>query len=97
MNPLGRLLPSARYEVWVFQHDLCREIESDALLLFRQHFKRLPLGNRKGGGASQIHEYEDSFSQVADADRRYWWALVPVQRDVKEYFKKGMMTEPMDY
>lgn len=91
MEALGRWLPGARYEVWLFQHALCKGIESDALLLFRENYGRLPLANRRSEEPVQKHSYDDSFYQVAKADRRYWWALRPTQADVEEYFDKGVV------
>jgi hypothetical protein len=90
LRPLGHWLPGARYELWAFDNDRYDEIESDALLLFREKFDRLPLANRRREQALQIHEYDESFYQVAaPGDRRYWWALRPTQPDVKEYFDSG--------
>lgn len=99
IGPLGDLLPGARYEVWAFQHDLCEEIESDALRLFQQGYNRLPLANRIGGVGRQKHTYDESLYQVAgvdERDHRYWWALRPTQADVKEYFEKGALPSEND-
>lgn len=92
LEALGRWLPGARYEVWLFQDDRCEEIESDALDLFRESYGRLPLANRKAGTSVRKHTYDDSLYQVAEADRRYWWALRPTQPSVKEYFDKGLVS-----
>jgi hypothetical protein len=92
MNPLGRWLPGGRYEFWMFQNELYKEIESDVLALFREKYGRLPLANLRGGASDQEHSYDDTLYQVADADRRYWWALRPTQPDVKEYFETGIVT-----
>jgi hypothetical protein len=91
IGALGRWLPGARYEFWIWQHDLYKEIESDALLLFRERYGRLPLANLKGGTSAQNHSYDDTLYQVAEADCRYWWALRPTQPDVEEYFEKGVV------
>jgi hypothetical protein len=91
MGALGRWLPGGRYEFWIWQHDLYKEIESDALLIFRERYRRLPLANLKSGTSAQNHSYDDTLYQVGEADRRYWWALRPTQPDVKVYFEKGVV------
>jgi hypothetical protein len=91
ISDLGHWLPGARYEVWLFQHPLCAEIESDALWLFRQAFGRLPLANRRRENSRKKHEYDKNLHQVSEHDRRYWWALRPTQKDVKEYFDRGIV------
>jgi hypothetical protein len=91
MNPLGRWLPGARYEVWLFEDDRNTEIETDGLSLFSESYGRLPLANKQGSGAwVRKHNYDESFTQVAEADRRYWWALRPTQADVRTYFDTGV-------
>jgi hypothetical protein len=92
LEALGRWLPGGRYEMLVFQNDLCNEIESDLLTLFPRHYGRLPLANRKGGAGAQKHTYDDNdLETAAGADRRYWWALRPTQPDVQEYYEKGVL------
>jgi hypothetical protein len=89
ISALGYWLPGARYEIWATAHENCKEIESDSLTMFREHYGRLPLANRKSGGSKKVFNYDDTFHLVDKADRRYWWGLVPTQKDLSEYFEKG--------
>jgi hypothetical protein len=95
IKPLGRWLPGGRYDMWVLEDHRYKEIESDFLTLFKQEFGRLPLANFQGGVPDGIvrHTYDEGeLGGLADAtsDRRYWWALTPLQADVKAYFDKGV-------
>jgi hypothetical protein len=82
-------LPGGRYEFWVFKHELYEEIESDALVLFRKNYGRIPLANRKREASVQKHSYDETLYQVAEPDHRYWWAMRPTRPEVTEYFEKG--------
>jgi hypothetical protein len=93
MNPLGRWLPGARYEVWLFQDTRCAEIEADSLSLFREKYGRLPLANKIGGKSERMHHYDESLKKVARPDPRYWWALRPTQPAVIKYFEKGVVDQ----
>jgi hypothetical protein len=91
MRELGHWLPGGRYEIWALNHPLYVEIESDALFYFRNICHRLPLVNAKGGGKNQTHSYDDGFTQVYDSDRRHWWALRPIRKELKDAFEKGTL------
>jgi hypothetical protein len=89
LRALGETLPGGRYEIWVMRDAKYEDIEADALLMFRSWTGFLPLINRKVESDSVRHKYEKDFLSVADADRRYWWAVSPRRPDIEEYLNKG--------
>lgn len=94
---LAYYLPGARYEVWVSHHPEFRRVEADALFLFQQDTKRLPLMNRRTEESQRGDESgyaADYYSPFVKADRRYFWSIEPLQEDVLEYFDKGKLEEP---
>jgi hypothetical protein len=92
LERLGYYLPGARYEVWISHHPEYKRVEADALFLFQQDKKRLPLMNRKTESANRGNELgydKDYYETFVEADRRYFWSMEPFQKDILEYFNKG--------
>ncbi|WP_147292642.1 hypothetical protein [Undibacter mobilis] len=90
LEPLGRTLPNARYEVWAFDDARCIDIEANALNLFLDAYGRIPLANRNRPGSTKVkYVYDNMFTQVAAGDRRYWWSIRPTHPDVQEYYDRG--------
>lgn len=92
LEHLGYYLPGGRYEVWVTRHAQYKRVEADTLHMFQKDAKRLPLMNRRnekhnrGDGNGYFENY---YSTFVAADRRHFWAIEPLQKDVLDYFDKG--------
>jgi hypothetical protein len=98
LQRLSYYLPGARYEVWISHHLEFKRVEADALFIFQDKTKRLPLMNRRSeaGNRGDEHGYDkDYYSTFIKADRRYFWSIEPFQKDVREYFDKGKLEEPL--
>ncbi|WP_144031541.1 hypothetical protein [Bradyrhizobium cosmicum] len=96
LERLGYYLPGARYEVWVSRHAQYKRIEADALFNFQNHAGRLPLMNRRmeEQNRGDPEDYQENYHvDLIDRDRRYFWAIEPIERDVLEYFDKGKFEE----
>ena len=86
LTALAPTLPGVRYEVWIAQHPLFRDIESDALYEFKRWCGLLPLVNRQAANPAKLTYAEEELERIVEYDKRYSWALHPVRADLEEYY-----------
>jgi hypothetical protein len=96
LSSLGAALPGGRYEVWVFRDERYRMIEADTLLRFKEYYGSLPLLNQRLESPTDTKarfEYSKSFDEAANFDRRYLWALRPINGEALTLYEKGAPEE----